>query len=149
MGTAIYHQGAIRFEDGVIRMHATGWVGDVHWTGGHEVSPEDRDYDFWTWMIARSYPREKVVSEDSDLLQAYRTKYELEKVPPVDRTYSCNYCGTKLTPKNLIQAEGYMEGFLVYSCPQCQNDAKINLQKVPMWPQQSPAEDPLRGSSEA
>ena len=109
-------------------------------TGRQEVSPEDEENDFWTWMSARSYPHEKVVSEDSDALLAYRRKYVSEKVPPADRTYSCNYCGTKLTPENLIQTERVMEGFLVYSCPQCQNDAKIDLQRVSLWIQRAPAE---------
>ena len=46
-----YRPGASCFQaDGSLVMRASGWEGDIHWSGEHRVAPDDLDFALWCWL---------------------------------------------------------------------------------------------------
>ena len=46
-----YYPGVSSFEpDGTLVMRASGYEGDIHWSGQHRVTPDDPDFALWCWL---------------------------------------------------------------------------------------------------
>jgi len=51
--------------DGTLHVRASGWHGDMDWTGELAISPTETEYDFWRWLVAqKEYHR---LVEESEL----------------------------------------------------------------------------------
>jgi hypothetical protein len=51
--------------DGTLRVKASGYDGDSHWSGEQTITPAESDYEFWRWLVAqKEYHR---LVEDSEL----------------------------------------------------------------------------------
>ena len=66
-----YYPGVSRFEaDGTLIMRATGFDGDIRWTGSHSVSPADPEYAYWCWLregFRAASPEATPFCNDADL----------------------------------------------------------------------------------
>ena len=92
---------------GGIDVKTSGWEGDIHYTGKHEVPPDSPDIEVWRWLHQNRNAFPAIIERDqfSGIERVFRGGPPIPNLPPTGFYFvSAAWSGGAVAAKNALEA---------------------------------------------